>query len=58
MVISGAAGAVGQVAGQLAKKVGSRVVGIVGSKEKAKYITETLGYDAAVEYKKEMSASS
>ncbi len=52
VVISGAAGAVGQVAGQLAKKVGSRVVGIVGSKEKAKYITETLGYDAAVEYKK------
>ncbi len=52
VVVSGAAGAVGQVAGQLAKRVGARVVGIVGSEKKAKYITETLGYDAAVEYKK------
>lgn len=52
VVISGAAGAVGQIAGQLAKKAGARVVGIVGSEEKAAYITETLGYDAAVEYKK------
>ncbi|MBP2258601.1 NADP-dependent oxidoreductase [Virgibacillus alimentarius] len=52
VVVSGAAGAVGQIAGQLAKKVGARVIGIVGSKEKAAYITETLGYDVAVEYKK------
>lgn len=52
VVVSGAAGAVGQVAGQLAKSAGARVVGIVGSEKKAKYITETLGYDAAVEYKK------
>lgn len=52
VVVSGAAGAVGQVAGQLAKSVGARVVGIVGSEKKAQYITETLGYDAAVEYKK------
>ncbi|WP_100009994.1 NADP-dependent oxidoreductase [Lentibacillus sediminis] len=51
VVVSGAAGAVGQVAGQLAKRAGARVVGIVGSAEKAAYITETLGYDAAVEYK-------
>ncbi|MEC5423530.1 NADP-dependent oxidoreductase [Virgibacillus sp. C22-A2] len=51
VVVSGAAGAVGQVAGQLAKKAGARVIGIVGSKEKAAYITDTLGYDAAVEYK-------
>ncbi|MYL58211.1 NADP-dependent oxidoreductase [Virgibacillus halodenitrificans] len=52
VVVSGAAGAVGQIAGQLAKKAGARVVGIVGSEKKAAYITEELGYDAAVEYKK------
>ncbi|WP_440896654.1 NADP-dependent oxidoreductase [Amphibacillus sp. Q70] len=52
VVVSGAAGAVGQVAGQLAKRVGARVVGIVGSEQKAAHIVETLGYDAAVEYKK------
>lgn len=52
VVISGAAGAVGQISGQLAKRAGARVVGIVGSEKKASYITETLGYDAAVEYKK------
>ncbi|GIO24059.1 NADP-dependent oxidoreductase [Oceanobacillus sp. J11TS1] len=52
VVVSGAAGAVGQIAGQLAKKAGARVVGIVGSEKKATYITETLGYDAVVEYKK------
>ncbi|MBM7599598.1 NADPH-dependent curcumin reductase CurA [Virgibacillus halotolerans] len=52
VVVSGAAGAVGQVAGQLAKRAGAHVVGIVGSEKKAAHITETLGYDAAVEYKK------
>ncbi|AUJ24266.1 NADP-dependent oxidoreductase [Virgibacillus dokdonensis] len=51
VVISGAAGAVGQIAGQLAKKAGARVIGIVGSEEKAAYITETLGYDLAIQYK-------
>ncbi|PAV28054.1 NADP-dependent oxidoreductase [Virgibacillus profundi] len=51
VVVSAAAGAVGQIAGQLAKQTGARVVGIVGSKEKADYITEKLGFDAAVEYK-------
>lgn len=52
VVVSGAAGAVGQIAGQLAKRAGARVVGIVGSPKKAAHITDTLGYDAAVEYKK------
>lgn len=52
VVVSGAAGAVGQIAGQLAKSTGARVVGIVGSEKKATHIIETLGYDAAVEYKK------
>ncbi|CDQ41364.1 MULTISPECIES: NADP-dependent oxidoreductase [Virgibacillus] len=51
VVISGAAGAVGQVAGQLAKQAGAHVIGIVGSKEKADYITKTLGFEGAVEYK-------
>ncbi|WP_121641233.1 NADP-dependent oxidoreductase [Virgibacillus sp. Bac330] len=51
VVISGAAGAVGQIAGQLAKRAGARVIGIVGSEEKAAYVTETLGYDHAIQYK-------
>ncbi|MFD2628532.1 NADP-dependent oxidoreductase [Oceanobacillus kapialis] len=53
VVVSGAAGAVGQVAGQLAKQAGAHVIGIVGSEEKASYIKEKLGYDEAVEYKKD-----
>lgn len=51
VVVSGAAGAVGQIAGQIAKKAGAYVVGIVGSKEKKEYILNELGFDAAVEYK-------
>lgn len=50
VVISGAAGAVGSVAGQLAKIKGARVIGIVGSKEKADYI-KSLGFDEAINYK-------
>ncbi|MGM8365617.1 NADP-dependent oxidoreductase [Virgibacillus sp. W0181] len=52
VVVSSAAGAVGQVAGQLAKQVGARVIGIVGSEEKANYIINKLGYDDVVQYKK------
>lgn len=53
VVISAAAGAVGSVAGQVAKLKGCRVVGTVGSDAKADYITRELGYDAAVNYKSE-----
>ncbi len=50
--ISGAAGAVGSVAGQLAKMRGaSRVIGSAGSAAKVKHLTEDLGYDAAFNYK-------
>jgi NADPH-dependent curcumin reductase CurA len=51
VVVSAAAGAVGQVVGQLAKIAGCRAVGIAGGPEKAKELTETFGYDAGVDYK-------
>ena len=51
VLVSGAAGAVGSVAGQIAKIRGCRVVGIAGSDEKVGYLTEQLGFDAAFNYK-------
>jgi NADPH-dependent curcumin reductase CurA len=49
--VSGAAGAVGSIAGQVARLKGaSRVVGSAGSPEKVRYLTEELGYDAAFDY--------
>ncbi|HEX7063767.1 MAG TPA: NADP-dependent oxidoreductase [Bacillales bacterium] len=51
VVVSGAAGAVGTVVGQIAKLKGCRVVGIAGSEEKITYITEELGFDAGINYK-------
>jgi len=53
VVVSAAAGAVGSVAGQLAKMRGARVVGIAGGPEKCAWIKEELGYDEAVDYKAE-----
>lgn len=49
--ISGAAGAVGNVAGQLAKQRGCRVIGSAGSEEKVKQLLEKCGFDAAFNYK-------
>lgn len=49
--VSGAAGAVGSVAGQLAKRRGCFVVGSAGSEEKVRVLTEELGFDAALNYK-------
>ncbi|MBY5921689.1 NADP-dependent oxidoreductase [Ferrimonas balearica] len=49
--VSGAAGAVGTMVCQLAKLKGARVIGSVGSPEKAAYLTETLGVDGVVQYK-------
>ena len=49
VVISAAAGAVGAVAGQVARIAGCRVVGIVGGEEKLAYLTGELGFDAAVD---------
>ena len=51
VVVSAAAGAVGSVAGQLAKSYGARVVGIAGGAEKCALVTDRLGFDAAVDYK-------
>lgn len=49
--ISGAAGAVGSVAGQLAKLRGCRVIGSAGSAEKVKFLLEECGFDSAFDYK-------
>ena len=49
VVVSAAAGAVGTVAGQLAKLKGARVVGIAGGPEKCQWIVDELGFDAAVD---------
>ncbi len=51
VVVSGAAGAVGQVVGQIAKIKGCTVVGIAGGAEKCAYLTGELGFDAAIDYK-------
>jgi len=51
LVVSAAAGATGSIAGQIGKIHGCRVVGIAGSDEKCKWITEELGFDAAINYK-------
>jgi len=52
IVVSGAAGACGSVAGQVARLLGcKRVIGIVGTEEKAKFITQELGFDSAILYK-------
>jgi len=53
VVVSGAAGAVGSVVGQIAKIKGCRVVGIAGGKGKCAWLTDELGFDAAIDYKNE-----
>lgn len=53
VLVSGAAGAVGSVVGQVAKIKGCRVVGIAGGKEKCDYLVNELGFDAAIDYKNE-----
>ncbi|VTU28124.1 Putative NADP-dependent oxidoreductase YfmJ [Variovorax sp. PBS-H4] len=52
VVISGAAGAVGQLAGQIAKLAGCIVIGIAGSDDKLEYCQKTLGFDHVINYKK------
>jgi NADPH-dependent curcumin reductase CurA len=51
VVVSGAAGAVGQLVGQIAKVKGCRVVGIAGGPEKCAFVVDELGFDACVDYK-------
>ncbi|KXI30788.1 NADP-dependent oxidoreductase [Paraglaciecola hydrolytica] len=51
LVVSGAAGAVGTVVGQIAKIKGCRVIGIAGGADKCKYLVDDLGFDGAIDYK-------
>src|SRR5271154_4524032 len=53
VVVSGAAGAVGSVAGQIARIMGARVIGIAGGEDKCRWLTDELGFDAAIDYKHE-----
>ncbi len=53
MVVSAAAGAVGSIAGQIARQKGARVIGIAGGPAKCRWLVEDLGFDAAVDYKSE-----
>ena len=53
VVVSGAAGAVGSIAGQIAKVKGCHVVGIAGGPDKCRWITGDLGFDTAIDYKAE-----
>ena len=53
VVVSGAAGATGSVVGQIAKIKGCRAIGIAGGAEKCRWLTEELGFDAAIDYKSE-----
>ena len=53
VVISGAAGAVGSIAGQIAKLKGCRVVGIAGGEEKCARLVEEFGFDGTIDYKSE-----
>jgi NADPH-dependent curcumin reductase CurA len=53
VVVSGAAGSVGSLTGQIAKIIGCRVVGIAGTDEKCAWVTNDLGFDACINYKTE-----
>ena len=53
MVVSGAGGAVGSLAGQIGKILGCRVVGIAGTNEKCAWVRDELGFDAAINYRSE-----
>jgi len=51
VLVNGAAGAVGSIAGQIARLAGARTIGLTGSDDKCRWLTETLGYDIASNYK-------
>ena len=53
VLVSGAAGAVGSVVGQIAKIKGCTVIGIAGGKQKCDYLLSDLGFDVAIDYKSE-----
>ena len=54
LVVSGAAGAVGSIVGQLGKALGCKAVGIAGGKEKCAALTRDYGFDHAIDYKNEL----
>lgn len=56
LFVSSAAGAVGQIVGQIAKREGLTVIGSVGSNDKLDFITRELGFDAGFNYKEESPA--
>jgi NADPH-dependent curcumin reductase CurA len=56
VVVSAASGGVGQIAGQIAKLLGCRVVGIAGVQAKCDFVTDVLGFDACVSHKRETLA--
>jgi NADPH-dependent curcumin reductase CurA len=58
VVVSGAAGGVGQYVGQIAKLKGARAVGIAGGPEKCRHVVEELGFDAKIDYKAQDLAAS
>ncbi|MGQ4387124.1 NADP-dependent oxidoreductase [Streptomyces sp. SAS_270] len=51
VVVSGAAGAVGSIVGQIAKILGCRVIGIAGGERKCRMVVEEFGFDAAIDYR-------
>ena len=51
VLVNGAAGAVGSIAGQIARLAGARVIGITGSDDKCRWLTEHLGYHVAINYR-------
>ena len=57
VVISAASGAVGAVAGQLAKRDGCHVVGIAGGADKCRYVTDELGFDACLDHRGDLGAA-
>jgi NADPH-dependent curcumin reductase CurA len=51
LVVTGAAGSVGSIVGQLAKAEGMRVIGVAGGEEKCNWLVNELGFDGAIDYK-------
>jgi NADPH-dependent curcumin reductase len=51
VVVSGAAGSVGSIAGQIARINGCRAIGIAGGEDKCRWLVDELGFDAAIDYK-------
>ena len=56
VLVSGAAGATGSIVGQIAKLNGCRTIGIAGGEDKCRWLTDEIGYDAAIDYKNENTA--